>query len=471
MNHQQGNVRRGRKRVRADQLTQLSNRTASGAVLSSFDYSYDNVGNRTGVVEADGAGTWTYDNTYQLTRERRSGADSYDVTYTYDPVGNRGTMLENAVTTTYSYDAANELVTLKDNAGTTTYTYDAEGNQLTQQVPVTGTTTHTWDYENLLTRMHLPGGGRSTITYNWQDKRVQAEDAGGSSKLIWDGENLLLETDGSDVTQVVYTLEPEQYGNQISQRRSGATHYYHFDGLGSTDRLTDASETVTDNYTYKAFGVAVTATGSTINPFRYVGRMGYYFDTTTGLYYVRARWLRTENGRWMSRDPLGFESLDESFPNIANALYGYVSSRPTIFQDPTGLAKTPDGVDLGPTDKTKACCITQKSISKKKLSDTQTAVQGIHTIKYKAKNSGLHVDGKSQCCCDCCLYRQFIKGWWRTQKWFGKQYEVRSCGNLIKIRSWTEEYINCIYVNRGPCDVELSDAPGWRSGLANGQYV
>ena len=97
---------------------------------------------------------------------RVSREASYDVTYTYDPAGNRGTMLQSAVTTTYVYDAANELLTLKDSAGTTTYTYDADGNQLTQQVPVTGTTSHTWDYEDLLTRVHLPGGGRSTFTYN-----------------------------------------------------------------------------------------------------------------------------------------------------------------------------------------------------------------------------------------------------------------------------------------------------------------
>ena len=55
-------------------MTELSNRTSGGAVLSSFDYSYDNVGNRTGLVEANGNRvTWSYDNTDQLTRERRSG--------------------------------------------------------------------------------------------------------------------------------------------------------------------------------------------------------------------------------------------------------------------------------------------------------------------------------------------------------------------------------------------------------------
>jgi hypothetical protein len=34
-----------------------------------------------------------------------------------------------------------------------------------------------------------------------------------------------LETDGSNVTQVVYTLEPAGYGNLVSQRRGSTSSY------------------------------------------------------------------------------------------------------------------------------------------------------------------------------------------------------------------------------------------------------
>ena len=63
----------------ADRLTRLVNIKSSGVTISAFNYKYDNVTNRTGVVEATGDRvTWTYDATYQLTHEKRSGVHSYD---------------------------------------------------------------------------------------------------------------------------------------------------------------------------------------------------------------------------------------------------------------------------------------------------------------------------------------------------------------------------------------------------------
>ena len=71
----------------ADRLLLLANLGTGGTTLSSFNYTYNPVGNRTQVVEANGdVVTWSYDPTYQLTNERRSGANAYSITYAYDPV-------------------------------------------------------------------------------------------------------------------------------------------------------------------------------------------------------------------------------------------------------------------------------------------------------------------------------------------------------------------------------------------------
>ena len=60
------------------------------SLISSFNYSYDNVGNRIGVVEgAGGKVSWSYDPTYQLINECRTVTYPYSTTYVYDPVGNR----------------------------------------------------------------------------------------------------------------------------------------------------------------------------------------------------------------------------------------------------------------------------------------------------------------------------------------------------------------------------------------------
>ncbi len=67
----------------------MYNLKSTGAVISSFDYVYDNVSNRTSVKESTDRVTWTYDNTYQLTAEHRDGANAYAHTFTYDALGNR----------------------------------------------------------------------------------------------------------------------------------------------------------------------------------------------------------------------------------------------------------------------------------------------------------------------------------------------------------------------------------------------
>jgi hypothetical protein len=63
------------------------------------------------------------------------------------------------------------------------------------------------------------------------------------------------------------------------------TSYYHADALGSTCALTDETQTVTDRYEYDAFGEQRAHSGQTVNPFRFVGEMGYYYDVDSENYY------------------------------------------------------------------------------------------------------------------------------------------------------------------------------------------
>jgi len=137
--------------------------------------------------------------------------------------------------------------------------------------------------------------------------------------------------DGDGATAASHTSGPgvpagEAYGPIISQRRSSTSRWYHFDALGSTDRLTGADGSATDTYIYKAFGPLAASTGSTTNPFRYVGRLGYY-DQGSGPLYVRARWLRPATGSWLSVDPV------EGEPR-----YAYVRPYPVLTVDASGMA-------------------------------------------------------------------------------------------------------------------------------------
>ncbi len=237
--------------------------------------------------------------------------------------------IDSGARTTYTLDAANQLSKYVDSTGTTTFTFDANGNQRLQIASAGGgTTTNTWDLENRLTKVALPSGIRNTFSYNGDGQRVQRQDSSGTLKEVWDGQKILLETDQTNATQVIYTLSPDIYGDLVSQRRSGVSRYFLFDPLGSANRLTDGNQSVTDTYIYKGFGEILLA-GSTQNPFRFVGRLGCYLDPDLAWYLARARELYPAISRWLSIDPV--------FITNGGELYIYVVNRPIIQVDPSGL--------------------------------------------------------------------------------------------------------------------------------------
>jgi len=184
---------------------------------------------------------------------------------------------------------------------------------------------------------------------------------------IWDFENYLAETDDQNEIQAVYTNEPQSYGNLISQyRKEGpiwTPSYYHYDALGSTRVLTDDAGDASDTYVYDVWGTEVAVSGSTVNPFRWVGDVGYYWDEPNGTFYIRARVYDPVTGRWMSQDPLFYPHLNPlegrlwvrantgagvrgvsgkggntpaAFRDMDWSLYEYTRSRPVNLLDPTG---------------------------------------------------------------------------------------------------------------------------------------
>jgi RHS repeat-associated protein len=191
-------------------------------------------------------------------------------------------------------------------------------------------TTHTWNDENQLTQVAKTGMTTNQYTFNGDGQRVQIVDSQGTKKPIWDFQNILLETDGSNVTQVVYTLEPAPYGNLISQRRSSTTSYYLFDAVGSTRKLTGSASSITDSYDFRAYGETYASTIVTTNVFRWVGELGYYLDIDRLAYYLRVRPFHPVIGRFLSQDPIGFKGSHWN-------LYEYVRSMPIYWVDPSGM--------------------------------------------------------------------------------------------------------------------------------------
>jgi RHS repeat-associated protein len=333
----------------ASRVAQLYNLKADDSVILGLTYERDFAGNPIGMLESGGDRvTWTYDATDRLTREQRSGPSRYDTTYTYDPLGNRLVKEASGVLTTYAYDLANELTTSQDTSGVTTYTYDLAGNLGVVQRPNGQRTTTTWNDQNQQTHVVQPNGAITTSTYCFNGLRCAKEDSQGMLKYIWDFQNYLGEAHADNAIQVVYTNEPQTYGNLISQWRKTPTiwipRYHHFDALGSTRVLTDASAATTDTFVCDSWGNEVAVSGSTVNPFQWVGQVGYYYDSGLMTYYVRARVYDPVTGRWTSQDPLffpmfkvtGFLNSQPISREGESNLYGYIRSRPIQLVDPSG---------------------------------------------------------------------------------------------------------------------------------------
>jgi len=138
----------------------------------------------------------------------------------------------------------------------------------------------------------------------------------------------LLETNSGGTTQAAYTLEPQRFGNLLSQRRSSASHFHHFDVIGSTDSVTNAAEIKEVHYQSKAFGPTEVLSGSlTANRYLWNARVGYRWEPDTQQYDVRRRKYGASRGGFISVDPR----------RRGTNWYKYGMNSPLWFIDPSGL--------------------------------------------------------------------------------------------------------------------------------------
>ena len=204
---------------------------------------------------------------------------------------------------------------------------DCNGNTQTKVVG-TNTTSYAWDFENRLSSVTLPGsGGTVTFAYDPFGRRIKKVTSTTTSIFGYDGDNLVEETNSSGAVVARYE-GTQNIDEPLAMLRSGATSYYHADGLGSITSLSSSAGAIANTYTYDSFGKLTASTGSLVNPFQYTARES---DTETGLYYYRPRYYDPSAGRFLGEDPWGFDAG----PNF----YRYVRNSPISFNDPFGLAE------------------------------------------------------------------------------------------------------------------------------------
>jgi len=302
--------------------------------LSSFAYTLDPLGNRTGMTK-DGKflTSYAYDALSQLVAVTNKSGLRTD--YTYDAGGNRLTVAAQGQRTQFTYDAADRLL----QAGQKVFTYDANGNRISITHGVV--TAYAYDAANRLKQV-VRGDNVSTYEYDGDGNKI--------SQAI----NLDVFRFTNDVATALPVILTEEgptrnvdyvYGlSLVSQASLGTKDFYHYDGLGSVVQLTDSTGTQVQVYAYDAWGAPEGGGHASTagNRFRFTGEE---LDDFTDLYYLRARWYDPSMGRFLSRDPFGGVLRQ---PMSSNR-YLYVLNDPLRFVDRYGLSREEVGTAASTT--------------------------------------------------------------------------------------------------------------------------
>ena len=248
------------------------------------------------------------------------------IQYAYDAAGN---MLSRTVCTsdtgevqdtrTYAYDSNNRIGTTETSPYS--YVHDANGNLTQENENVS--VAYTYDGYNRIKSINKPGLPFLEYEYNQENLRtakIESDSIPASAKTVYgydkDG-NLVLEKNAYNASdKTVYLWEDT--GNAAIMKRGGKVYSYVYDGMGRIHALYDydaAENTFTyDVYGYTAYGEPLYTVGNVENPFRYAS---YYYDTDTGLYYLKNRYYAANKARFLTED---------TYWNVSNMLFGKFTS-------------------------------------------------------------------------------------------------------------------------------------------------
>ncbi len=356
-------------------------------------YTYDNNGNVVSKVlsnssnENDVKVTSSY--SYNLANEcvtevHNNGTGyNYEYRYAYNPDGNvlESSLIkrEKKIKTIYTYDRLNRLTSKEQqeyNKGDLSdefkdvYSFD-DYNNILQKVHTEDDTTKnstvvsTYDKTRLLTQTETDSENNqsSQITYTYDDNGnmsskvlVKGEDT-TETQFTYDGFD---RTTGIKIGDVTTSFDYNTDSDRVSKTTNGKTTESILDnGSISADLIGETLKVFSDDnsvfyqngvfsynvintkgdiiasdgsngidYNYNAYGTELYKYSSA-NP---IGYRNYYYDSETGLYYLKARYYDPTTGQFTQEDTVQDDNLQYN-------LYGYCSANPVLYTDPSGHYK------------------------------------------------------------------------------------------------------------------------------------
>ncbi|GBG09342.1 hypothetical protein PAT3040_03986 [Paenibacillus agaridevorans] len=269
------------------------NQKADGTQLQSFTNNYDENGNITNSIDNQSGITINKDFTYDPLSRVKS-ASQFNEAYTYDSRDNRLTLqteqqLGNLAMSdvSYLYDSQNRLIQATVDEDVVSYRYNGDG-----------------------------------MLYERTENDI-------TTRYYYDGPNIIAE---GTVTSEGTTMNARFIrGIQLIARQDvSSKSYYLHNGHGDVIELRDSTGNLSLNsYSYDIWGNLLTESETVANPFRYSGE---FWDSTTELQYLRARWYDPSIGRFINKDTFEGELNN---PLSLNS-YTYAHNNPLRYSDPTG---------------------------------------------------------------------------------------------------------------------------------------
>lgn len=369
-----------------DRLTALIHTNAVGLLLAAYTYSLAPDGRRTNVTSivrtplgqySTNTTSYLFDQLSRLVEESLAtpAQTLYTADYSYGLTGNR---LQRRVTsgsytldTYYSYDSNDRLLTESNyvvSSGSPLFTnaiwgyqdtwvqyqYDAKGQLIQKNVAGTAPSTQQFAYDvrgrlasAVITQIEGGQTEVSTAGYAYDEsgncvRRHVVTTLNGvqsSDRTQWflpnaqnpTGFTQVLEErpGGGGAPDVTYAIGLSVLG-QTAPGDASHMNYLVPDGLGSTRQLVDASGSVTEGYSFDAWGLNLSGPGqatSTVCLFA-----GERYDSTLAACYLRSRYYDPATGRFLTRDQWpGAIQLPQSLH-----AYAYAHLDPVNITDPSG---------------------------------------------------------------------------------------------------------------------------------------
>src|SRR5205807_610314 len=130
---------------------------------------------------------------------------------------------------------------------------------------------------------------------------------------------------GSGSVTAVNTFGPS---GLLSRTVGTTTTFYSFDPQGNVCQRLNSASAVLSTHAFDAFGSEL-STPASGEPWGFGAQAGYYTDRETGLQLLGLRYYDPTQGRFLNRDPSGYQG--------GLNLYNCVHNSPTSLTDPTGL--------------------------------------------------------------------------------------------------------------------------------------